>query len=97
MIGVVTAGVATYVKRSTLPFALLPPTEVTVTCTVPAVPAGDSAVIDVAELTVKLFATAEPNLTAVAPVKLVPVIVTLVAPVAGPSCGSTFVTVGTAT
>ena len=46
---VVMVGVATYVKRSALLFALLPPTAATVTCTVPAVPAGDSAVIDVAE------------------------------------------------
>ena len=50
--------------------------------------------IEVAELTVKLVAAVEPNLTAVAPVNLVPVIVTEVPPAAGPALGSTLVTVG---
>ncbi len=59
--------------------ALVPPGVVTVTSTVPAVPAGAVAVMLVALLTVKLVAAVEPNLTAVAPVKLVPVIVTVVA------------------
>lgn len=86
-----------YVKRSALLVALFPPAVVTVTFTAPAEPAGDSAVIDVAETTVKLFAAAEPNLTALAPVKLVPVIVTVVPPASGPVFGSTFVTVGAAT
>ena len=36
--------------------ALVPPAVVTVTSTVPAVPAGEVAVIEVAELTVKLVA-----------------------------------------
>ena len=39
-------------------------------------------------------AAVAPKLTAVAPVKLVPVIVTLVPPVAGPLVGETDVTVG---
>ena len=39
---------------------------VTVTSTVPA-PAGDSAVIEVADLTSKLLASVSPNLTDVAP------------------------------
>ncbi len=38
-----------------------------------------------------------PNFTAVAPVKLVPVIVTVVPPVVGPLVGDTLVTVGTGT
>ena len=61
---------------------------------VSAVDAGDVAVIFVDELTVNLAALVEPNLTAVAPVRLVPVIVTEVPPVVGPSLGVTLVTVG---
>lgn len=63
------------------------------TSTVP-VPAGEVAVIDVAELTVKLTALAAPNVTAVAPVKPVPVIVTVVPPLVGPAVGEIDVTVG---
>ena len=48
--------------------------------TVPAASAGDLAVMDVAETTVKLAAAVVPNLTAVAPVKLAPVMVTEVLP-----------------
>ena len=51
--------------------------------------------IDVAELKVKL-AVAAPNVTAVTPVKLVPVIVTDVPPAAGPAVGEIEVTVGAA-
>src|SRR5436309_3560234 len=61
--------------------------------TVP-VPAGDTAVIEVAELTTNEVAGVAPNLTAVAPVKFVPVIVTLVPPVAEPLVGLIEVTVG---
>src|SRR5205807_10147721 len=58
------------------------------------VPAGEVAVIELPEVTVKLVAAVEPNLTAVAPAKPVPVIVTEVPPAAGPTLGSTLVTVG---
>ena len=71
----------------------VPPAVVTVTSTVP-VPAGDVAVIDVAELTVKLVALTAPNFTAVAPVRVVPVMVTNVPPAVGPDVGETDVTVG---
>jgi hypothetical protein len=54
-------------------------------------------VIWVEELTVKLVAFCEPNLTALAPVKLVPVIVTLPPPLVGPAAGDTPLTVGAAT
>jgi hypothetical protein len=54
------------------------------------------AVIWVALLTVKDLAAVLPNLTMVAPVRLLPVIVTLVPPVVGPAFGSTDVTVGAA-
>ena len=66
------------------------------TSTVPAEPAGDVAVIDVALFTVKEVALVLPNFTAVAPVKLVPVIATLVPPAVGPLVGLTPVTVGAA-
>jgi hypothetical protein len=65
---------------------------VTVTSTVP-LPAGEVAEIEVAELTVKAAGTV-PKFTAVAPVKFVPVIVTLVPPAAGPLFGEIDVTVG---
>ena len=73
----------------------MPPTVVTVTSTVP-VPAGDVAVIEVAELTVKLVALVAPNFTAVAPVNAVPVIVTEVPPAVGPAVGEIEVTAGAA-
>ena len=66
---------------------------VTLTSTVP-VPAGDVAVIEVAETTVTPVAGVAPNCTEVAPVKLVPVIVTVVLPAVGPAVGEIDVTVG---
>src|SRR5580698_1554649 len=66
---------------------------VTETLTVP-VPAGDVAVIEVAELTVTAVAGVDPKFTAVAPVRLVPVMETWVAPAAGPDAGEMAVTVG---
>jgi hypothetical protein len=65
---------------------------VTVTSTVPD-PAGDLAVIAVAEFTVKVVALLGPNATAVASVRLVPRMVTEVPPVPGPALGFTLVTV----
>ena len=87
----VTVGAATKVKVPAdvpVPFGV-----VTLTVTAP-VPAGDVAVIWVAEFTVKLVAAVAPNLTAVAPVKPVPVMTTLVPPVVGPDVGASPVTVG---
>ena len=71
----------------------MPPVVVTLTSTVP-VPAGEVAVIWVAELTVKPVAAAAPKTTAVAPDRLVPVMVTVVAPASGPDVGEIDVTVG---
>src|SRR5450631_1419632 len=59
---------------------------VTLTVTAPT-PAAVTAVIWVAELTVKLAAAVAPNFTAVAPVKPVPVMTTLVPPASGPDVG----------
>jgi hypothetical protein len=47
--------------------ALVPPTVVTVILTVPAVPAGEVAVIEVGEITVTPVAAVTPKLTVVAP------------------------------
>ena len=66
--------------------ALVPLGVVTVTWTVP-LPAGLTAVIWVAEMTLKEAAFVLPNRTAVAPVKLVPVTVTDVPPAVGPLVG----------
>ena len=76
--------------------AEVPPAVVTVTSTGAGAPAGEVAVIGVAELTVTLVAAVEPKSTAVAPVKPVPVMVTEVPPAAGRRSGLTAVTVGAA-
>ena len=72
--------------------ALVPFGVVTVMSTTPADSGGETAVIEVAEVTVKLLALTEPNLTAVAPVKLPPVTVTVVPPLTGPLVGDTAMT-----
>jgi hypothetical protein len=64
--------------------------------TVAAAWAGASAVIAVSETTVKKTAAALPKETAVAPVKALPRIVTVVPPLAGPDVGVIPVTAGTA-
>ena len=74
----------------------VPPVVVTRTSTVP-VPAGAVAVIWVAELTVNVVAGVAPKVTAVAPAKFVPVMVTVVPAVMGPADGEIEVTVGAAT
>jgi len=73
-----------------------PPIVVTLTVTAP-LPAAVTAVICVAEFTTKLAAAVPPKLTDVAPVKLVPVMTTLVPPEAGPDVGARPVTVGAGT
>ena len=78
------------------PVALLtPPGPETMTSTVPALCAGEVAVIDVGPFTTN-DAAVPPNDTDVAPVKPPPVIVTEVPPVTGPLEGLTFETAGTA-
>src|SRR6476660_6445319 len=64
--------------------------------TAPAACAGAVAVICVALFTVNVVAAVAPKLTAVAPVRLVPVMVTLVPPAVVPEVGETLVTVGAA-
>ena len=72
---------------------LVPPGVVTNTFTTP-VPGGDVAVMVVALTTVTLRPLLLPNLSAVAPVKPVPVMLTAVPPPSGPSAGETPVMVG---
>ena len=74
----------------------MPPGVVTVMSTLPTACAGATAVICVAELTVKLVAAVPPKDTAVAPVKLVPVMTTDVPPVSGPALTFSDETTGTA-
>ena len=62
----------------------------------PAVPAGVTAVIEVA-LTTTLVAATPPTVTIVAPVKLVPVIVNAVPPKVVPEVGAMEVIVGATT
>ena len=57
-------------------------------------PAGEVAVTCVADSALTPLALVEPNLTSLAPVRFVPVIVTVVPPAAGPLVGSTLLTVG---
>ena len=93
----VTAGGPMKVKTSARLVALVPPTVVTVTSTAPAACAGEVAVIWFALFTVNVVAAVAPKLTALAPVKFVPAITTLVPPLEGPELGVTLVTVGAAT
>ena len=85
-------GAAKYVYWSFTEVADVPAGVVTVTSTVPE-PAGLVAVICVALLTVKL-AVVLPNFTAVAPVKPVPVMITLLPPIGEPAVGEMLDTTG---
>ena len=76
--------------------AEVPPGVVTVTLTTPVTPAGAVTVIEVAEVKVRPVAATVPNLTEVAPTKLVPEMVTDVPPAPGPVIGLRAVTVGMA-
>ena len=87
--------VGAYVNWSAAEVALVPPGVVTVISTVP-VPAGDFMVREVGEATTRTVPAVDPNLTDVAPVKPVPVTVTVVPPAAGPPVGEIPVTVGMA-
>jgi hypothetical protein len=71
---------AVYVKWSEDPVDEVPLGVVTVTSTVPAVPAGEYAVMDVLLLTAKPVAAVEPKLTWLAPVKPLPVMTTTAPP-----------------
>jgi hypothetical protein len=61
---------------------------------VPAVPGGETAVIEPFEFTVNDVAGVDPKSTAVAPVNELPVIVTVVPPPGTPALGDTALTDG---
>jgi hypothetical protein len=84
------------VKSSLVDVADVPPGVVTVTSIVPATAAGAVTLIDVEDDTVRVLTVVVPKLTAVAPVKPVPVSVTAVPPASPASAGDTLVTVGIA-
>ena len=75
---------------------LVPPGVVTSTLATPALPAGVVAVMVVAFTTITDVAAAPPIVTAVAPVKPVPVRVTDCVPASGPDVSLIDVTVGAA-
>ena len=75
----------------------VPPAVVTATLFAPAVPAGVTAVMLVAETTTTLVAATPPTVTLLAPVRFVPVIVIAVPPRVEPLVGLTDVRVGGAT
>ena len=77
--------------------ALVPPGVVTLTSTVPTARAGEVIVRVLSLVTCRLVPGVTPNLTAVAPVNPVPVIVTTVPPAADPVAGEMLVTVGAGT
>ena len=83
-------------KLSAEEVAEVPLKVVTVTSMVPTEPDDEVAVMEVAELTVNEVALLAPNLTAEAPRKPVPVMVTVVPPAVGPAIGLMVVTVGVA-
>ena len=72
------------------------PAVVTVTSTVPAAPAGAVAVTEVALTTLTWVAAVLPKFTATAPVKPVPVMVTVVPPVCELDIGEILDTTGAA-
>jgi hypothetical protein len=75
---------------------LVPPGVVTKTLAVPAVPDGVVAVMLVELPTFTAVAAVPPIVTVVAPVKLVPVMVTDCPPASGPDVGLIALTVGAA-
>jgi hypothetical protein len=87
-------GGALYRNWSAADVALVPAGVVTVTSTIPTACAGDVAVMLVSLLKVKFVAAVAPKLTAVTPVKPVPVIATLVPPMLDPDVGLMLETAG---
>ena len=75
----------------------VPAAVVTATLCAPAVPAGVTAVIEVALATTTLVAGTPPTVTPLAPVKLVPVMVKAVPPAVVPKVGAMLVMVGAGT
>ena len=85
-------GAATYVN--VIACDVDPPEVVTTIVFAPAVPAGVTAVIEVASTTTTLVAATPPIVTLLAPLKLSPVIVIAVPPAVVPEVGETLAIVG---
>ena len=81
-------------NSSSAEIAEMPPAVVTVRSTLPAEADGEIAVISVEDTTSKEVAAAAPNLTELAAVRLVPVIVTSVPPEIRPLVGEIEVMTG---
>lgn len=90
----VTVGTSSKVNSSPADVVDVPAALTTVMSIVPALCAGDIAVIELSEFTVKLAADVAPKFTAVALVKPVPVIATDVPPAVVPARGVMVVTEG---
>jgi hypothetical protein len=88
-----TVGTGAYVNTSPLTAAEVPAEEVTCTSTAP-VPAGLTALTDVAEMLVTAVPGTPPKVTPVVPDRAVPVMVTVVPPATGPLVGAIEVTAG---
>jgi hypothetical protein len=82
------------VNWSAAPVVDVPLGVTTVMSTVPAASAGETAVIKVPDHNLNEIAAVVPKLTCVSPVKLVPVMATVVPPMVLPLFGLTAVTVG---
>ena len=87
-------GSGQYVNALAPLMALEPLLVITTTLVVPVGPTGDVAVMLVSLSTLKFVAGAPLNVTLVAPVNPVPVIVTVVPPARGPAVGERPVTAG---
>ena len=83
-----------YTNWSATLITLAPDAVTTTMSTGPAPLAGDVATMDVSDTTVNVVAATDPNLTADAPEKFEPVIVTDVPPAIGPTAGLTPATTG---
>ena len=90
-------GSQVYVNLFAAATVLKPPGVFTLTLTDPTACGGEVMVIFLPEFTTRPVPAVVPNVTAVAPVNQVPVIVTIVPPRRVPLAGDTFVTLGPGT
>jgi hypothetical protein len=94
LFGLTPVTVGRNLKRSADEIALVPPGVVTVTSTAPAGSVGETALSEVALVTVNVLAVVAPNVTAVARARFAPLMLMVVPPPTGPLPGKTFVTLG---
>ena len=94
LLGATLSTTGRYLNRSLLEARLVPAMFVTLTSTIPAAPAGTTAVIEVGELTVNAGASVWPKSTLLAAVNSVPLTITLGPPTTGPDLAESLVTVG---